>query len=283
MKSNPLKWHGGKSYLAKNILAIMPSHIHYVETHFGGGAVLFAKDPKNFSEVANDIDGELQNFWAVLRSRLRFDEFKHLCDTTPFSQEIFEYVKRTQRIEALEEGPSIEEAWKFFVRYRQSRQGLGKDFCTPTKTRTRRGMNEGVSSWLSAIDGLEEASKRLSMVYITNDDASKIIRSHDGPSTLFYCDPPYLHSTRSYGSKGAYACEMTVKCHKRLLDSLSSITGKFILSGYPSDLYDTYAGRNGWHKLVITIDNKASGAKVKPKKEECLWTNYNPGRYLQSL
>ena len=36
----PLKWHGGKYYLAAKIVRLMPPHIHYVEPFFGGGAVL---------------------------------------------------------------------------------------------------------------------------------------------------------------------------------------------------------------------------------------------------
>ena len=38
----PLKWHGGKYYLASKIVQLMPPHLHYVEPFFGGGAVLFA-------------------------------------------------------------------------------------------------------------------------------------------------------------------------------------------------------------------------------------------------
>ena len=36
----PLKWHGGKNYLARHIVALMPRHVHYCESFFGGGAVL---------------------------------------------------------------------------------------------------------------------------------------------------------------------------------------------------------------------------------------------------
>ena len=40
----PLKYHGGKSYLVAPIISLMESvpHLHFVETHFGGGAVLLA-------------------------------------------------------------------------------------------------------------------------------------------------------------------------------------------------------------------------------------------------
>ena len=49
----PLKWHGGKYYLASKIVRLMPPpHLHYVEPYFGGGAVLFARDPEDNSLLA---------------------------------------------------------------------------------------------------------------------------------------------------------------------------------------------------------------------------------------
>jgi D12 class N6 adenine-specific DNA methyltransferase len=53
--SPPLKWHGGKWYLAPKIVALMPAHVHYVEPFAGGLSVLLAKDPAGVSEVVNDI------------------------------------------------------------------------------------------------------------------------------------------------------------------------------------------------------------------------------------
>lgn len=43
--SQPLKWHGGKHYLAQKIIDLMPKHLHYVEPFGGGLAVLLNKDP----------------------------------------------------------------------------------------------------------------------------------------------------------------------------------------------------------------------------------------------
>ena len=50
----PLKWHGGKHYLAADIIGLMPPHQHYVEPYAGGLAALLAKDPEGVSEVATD-------------------------------------------------------------------------------------------------------------------------------------------------------------------------------------------------------------------------------------
>ncbi len=63
--SPPLKWHGGKHYLAAKIIAKMPPRckrpndpdasdpgwLHYCEPYFGGGSVLLANDPTDISEL----------------------------------------------------------------------------------------------------------------------------------------------------------------------------------------------------------------------------------------
>lgn len=66
--NGPLKWHGGKHYLAPKIVVQMPPHLHYVEPLFGGGAVRLSKNPDEVSDVVNDLDGDLLNFWKVIRS-----------------------------------------------------------------------------------------------------------------------------------------------------------------------------------------------------------------------
>ena len=89
---------------------------------------------------------------------------------------------------------------------------------------------------------------------------------------IFYCDPPYVHETRS--TTGEYAFEMTEAQHRELLDVLAGIAGKFMLSGYPSDLYRQWEVRHGWNRHDFLIDNKAASGKVKETKTECLWCNF---------
>src|SRR5690349_20851398 len=101
----PLKWHGGKSYLASKIIGLMPPRcknpnapaaddpgwLHYVEPYFGGGQVMLAMDPEGISEVANDINSQLSNFWLILQSDKHFAEFKRVIDAMPFSKDEFTY------------------------------------------------------------------------------------------------------------------------------------------------------------------------------------------------
>jgi DNA adenine methylase len=92
LDSFPLKWHGGKNAfngkLAKWIISLMPPHVHYVEPYFGGGAVLLHKDPTNISEVVNDLNGDLMNFWRVLATTP--DRMLRQLWATPMSEPVFD-------------------------------------------------------------------------------------------------------------------------------------------------------------------------------------------------
>jgi len=271
---SPLKYHGGKTYLAKDIIARMPPHTHYAEPYFGGGAVLFVKDPNNVSETVNDVNGELTNFWSVLKSPDSFDMFQRYMEFQALCEVDWRWAEKAKDITHAYFGDNriyINNAVNFFIKYRQSRQALGEDYVTPTRRR-RRGMNEQVSAWLSAVEGLSEAHERLIRVEIRNMDAIDFICKYDHENCLFYCDPPYMPETRN--AKNTYENEMTYKQHSDLLNCLVRIKGKFILSGYRSYIYDVEALNNEWNRVDIKIDNKASSTAVKPIKTECLWMNF---------
>lgn len=260
----------------------MPRHLHFVEPFFGGGAVLLERDPNDqslwasecaqrggVSEVANDISGDLVNFWRVLRHPAQFPQFLRMCQATPLSRAAFDEAGEVLAAEDDE----IMRAHAFFVRCRQSRAGTFKGFTSLSRSRTRRGINGNASEWLGAIDGLPAVHARLQPVVIENMDAFTLIRREDGPDTFQYLDPPYLHETRV--TKDAYAHEMTAEEHGELLVLLSTLKGKFLLSGYPSDLYYTAADTYGWRCVEIAIPNHAAGGKTKKRMTECLWANYN--------
>lgn len=270
MLTQPIKWHGGKGAfngkLAKWIVSLMPPHTHYVEPFFGGGSVLLHKDPEGVSEVVNDVNEKLMGFWAVLQSKPLFDEFCSHINNTPFSEDEFERAIHEPKRHM------VSEAVDFFIVARQSRQGLMKDFATLSRNRTRRGMNEQVSSWLTAIEGLPDVHARLKRVVILNHNAMDVIREQDGEKTCFYLDPPYLHKTRN--TTKDYQYEMSEEQHNFLLELLSKIKGKFLLSGYRSELYAAWANVNGWNRHEFDIVNNASSKKVKDTKTECVWTNF---------
>ncbi|EBD1800186.1 DNA adenine methylase, partial [Campylobacter coli] len=56
----PFAWVGGKNYLAKEIIALMPEHKSYIEV-FGGALSVFYQKSASKIEVINDINDELIN------------------------------------------------------------------------------------------------------------------------------------------------------------------------------------------------------------------------------
>jgi DNA adenine methylase len=257
----------------------MPRHLHYVEPFGGGLAVLLARDPEDprlwagdtssmrgVSELANDINGRLMNFWRVLRDEDSFTRFRRQVEAIPLSREAWEEA----HVHVYGPDP-VADAVAFFVDCRQSLAGRMTGFTPITRTRTRRGMNGNVSEWVGAVDGLAAVHARLRRVALDNLPALEVIRREEGPQTLFYIDPPYLHETRTarkvYGPH-----EMTEEDHRQLLEALNGCVGKVMLSGYPSDLYDTALA--GWARHTFDLPNHAAGGKSKGRETEVLWCNF---------
>jgi DNA adenine methylase len=151
----PLKWHGGKRYLARHIVARMPRHLHYVEPFAGGLRVLLARDPddprlwagdtsdtRGVSEVVNDLHRHLTNFWRVIQGPETFDRFYRIVQAVPFSE--IEFEDAGQR---LNDRDPVEQAVAFFIRCRQCLSGRVESdtFTGITRNRTRGGRNAEVS------------------------------------------------------------------------------------------------------------------------------------------
>ena len=288
MLTKPIKWHGGKDYLASKIVAMMPPRcknpnapspddpgwLHYVEPYAGGLSVLLANEPDGISEVVNDLNRNLTNFWSHLQDNGSFKLLHRRLEATPFSHA--EYVRAYEILKphgGCDIYTPLDQALAFFVHCRQSLAGRMDAFAPLSKSRTRRGMNEQASAWLNAIEGLPAVHERLERVVILNQDALDVIRKQDGPRTLFYLDPPYLHETRATTSEyGAH--EMDNDAHVALLALLSKLAGRFLLSGYHSRLYDTTAELHRWHCREFELPNQAAGGKEKRRMTECVWCNY---------
>lgn len=161
------------SGLCQAIIAMMPPHDTYIETHLGGGAIMKRKPPA-MRNIAIDLDPEVL---------ISFD-----CDYP---------VEKVQSC-----------AHRFLSAY--------------------------------AFSGHE----------------------------LVYCDPPYLHSTRT--SNRRYRFDYTEQDHIELIALLKKIPCSVVLSGYPSILYDELLP--DWGNLELQVMNQGG---VRTEK---LWFNFTPDR-----
>lgn len=269
--TKPLKWHGGKAYLADWIVGLMPrKHTLYLEPFVGGGAVLFRKSPDGVAEVINDLNGDVANFYHVLRVRSLFDEFRRTVELLPFGRGSWEHARACPK--AQPDADPVRRAVWFFVANRLSHAGRMNAFTGATKGRARCGFQADVAAYLGAVDGLVAVHQRLKRVLVENRPAAELIPQYDRPGAVIYCDPPYLAGTRkAVGVYGAF--EMTDADHAELLDTLTAVEhARVLVSGCPSRLYDRRL--KGWNRHERDVANHAAGGKRKERKTEVVWTNY---------
>lgn len=258
--------------MAKSIheLAIKAEpYIHRVIPFAGGLGEFWGWNDDGISEVINDIDREIVNFYSVLKDPKLFTEFQIQASLTPFSRVVFNAAQININPGAMF---SVDNALKTFVKCRQSMAAAGRSFAPTCVNRTRSGMNANVSAYISAVDGLYDVHLRLRRVLVENLDFRVILLKNDGASTLFYLDPPYLPTTRQ--SKKLYQHEMTEQDHKEMLDIItaSGFKSKVMLSGYTNDLYN---GRlSAWNRFEKTLPNQMSAASTKDKEIEVIWYNF---------
>lgn len=260
-------WYGGKFSHLDWLLQLLPKTRHFCEPFGGSAAVLINREPSPV-ETYNDLDGEVVNFFRVLRDRK--DELIEKIGLTPFSRE--EYM-RAIRMKGNPNLSDIERARLFYVRARQTRTGLAQS-ATPgrwahCRLTSRAGMAGAVSRWLGAVESLSLIAQRLLRVQFENSPATEVIKRYDSPVTLFYCDPPYPHESR--GDSNAYAFEMTDEEHRELAKILHSVEGKVALSSYDCNLMRKLYG--DWKRIDASEKFCHS---VKQLRKESLWINYGP-------
>lgn len=265
MKLRPLfKCHGGKYYLAQWILNYFPANyedLKYVETSGGAASVLLNKKPSSKGEIYNDLNSRVANIFHCLKEYT--PDFVATINDIEYAEKSF---KEAGKVEMKYD--DINSAIAELVLRRMSRGGLGKHFSW--SQRQRGGRPGDLNAWETFKDLLVPMSKRLHGVQILNQDQVEVIKAHDSPETLFYCDPPYVHATRS--AKKAYDYELDDEQHRALAESLNNANGKVIVSGYDCKLYQELY--KGWRVVCKSVKNNAGQGKVKSNRIECLWLNY---------
>ncbi len=265
-KSIAFGWYGGKFSHLDWLLPLLPYTKHFCEPFGGSAAVLINREPSPV-ETYNDLDGEVANFFRVLRDQK--DALIEAIGLTPFSREEFEKAI----IEPTNGLSELERARRFYVRARQVRTGLAQTASSGRwahcRLTSRAGMAGAVSRWLGAVEALPEIAQRLLRVQIENAPAIEVIQRYDSEETLFYCDPPYPHGSR--GDSNAYSYEMTDDQHRALAKVLHQVKGKVALSSYHCDLMDELYGN--WRQIEGPSKTIHS---VKQNRVEVLWVNYHP-------
>jgi len=224
----PITYYGGKTYQSAWILDAFKRYEFktYIEPFGGSGAILFAKEPSPV-EIYNDLYSDLVTFYRVLRDPKTYEEFIRFVENSPYSREMFYESKNAL---ANKELSDVERAGHFFIVIRQSFSCLRTHWSAVGKFAKTQAQ-----PYRNAIDRLPEVHKRLRNVHIEHKDAVDCIKQCASPKSLVYCDPPYIAGTRV--APEAYKHEYTDEQHEKLIETLLTVPGHKILSGYESPIY----------------------------------------------
>ena len=259
-------YSGGKqrAHLRKFVTDHLPTEDIdiYVEP-FAGAASIFLARPRVEQEVLIE---RCRHQWALLTTlRDQPERLVTALANYPVKAEphLFQIAK-----ESLLEGRCVDEldlAKCQLIRNALSVNAKGESY-RPSSVMTASGEVRTRPSLKKIVTTAAKSSPRLKGVEILNADCVPLLTDYDSPKTMFYVDPPYLHSTRS--TKKLYNHEMSDDDHERLLKAIVKLEGKVAISGFDNDLYNDYLPLGRWRKAyhVCTPVNK--------EKVEVLWMNY---------
>lgn len=215
MPESVFPFPGGKSYLAPWIIDHMPDHKCYVEV-FGGSAAVLLTKAESHTEIYNDQDGDLVQFFTVLRDRE--EELVEWLDRTPYARDLHrEWAEEFYAGERPDD--AVERAGRFFyLRYSQyaAKYRTKSGFATATRRNKARKLR-------NATEELHEFAERFSDVQIENLDFEELIDRYDAEHTFFYADPPYLDEGDDLYRHGEFD-------HERLAEALDGVDARWAVS-----------------------------------------------------
>lgn len=244
--------------MARYILPNLPKHTTYVETFAGGAAIFWLKEQSKI-EFLNDTNGEIINFYQVLKSN--FEALNRKIQLSLYSRDLH------RQAWTIYSNPDmftkVERAWAFWILSVQGFGGMitsswGRD---KTQNKTIKTFNNRKKEFIS------EYENRLQNVELESRDAIKLIKGTDYEDAFFYCDPPY------YNAEMGHYDGYTIEDFELLLQTLGNIKGKFMLSSYPSPILKKYIKANGWKTFEVEL-NVAVSNKGK-RKIEVITANYD--------
>lgn len=256
-------YFGGKFTWLDHLYANFPVDMIHLVDLFGGSFSVSINYNEKIIKTANDINSDVTNFFRVLRDDQ--ERLIQLLLLTPCSEEEFDSCWEVS-------DDPVEQARRFYVRIRQSFFGLGaqrqnKGFHM-AKTQINAAGGETVSKWNNGIRKLGAVADVIRENFqILNCHYLECIDRLDFPDAFFYCDPPYLKSTRA--SYNDYKFEFSDNDHIQLAEKLRNIHGKAMVSGY--DCVEMDELYSGWSKVKFPVKkNNIRSNEV----QEVIWFNY---------
>ena len=272
-----LRYYGSKHKSFNQIAPFIPKHQVYVEPFGGSASVLLNKHPSRL-EVYNDLDIDLYRLFRVLGAHPLSYRLQQEVKATDWNKKNWEQAFDESSDLLTSSLNTLIRSWMSFspmgTTYGRTGYRTGLYVASNQSSHSSSQTNHTTGHpaiWEKLPERIALVTKRLNQtpapIVALNSDGLSVLDEYDDPNTLFYIDPPYVHSTR--GSESGYRHEMELEQHAELLDRLSSVKGAVMLSGYPSALYKLLLKDWTVHEFSACASGRAGGML----RTECLWLN----------
>ena len=257
-RCQPLPYYGGKQKngKAKWIAGLLPwrKDSFYCEP-FGGMASVLVTRAEVKTEMYNDLDGRIVNWWRVLRDQT--DRFCRDVEGMPRARAEYERALTTLNDPA---ALDYDRALAVQVVLGQSiGSSLNGTGWSASKTGNKRG-----AVWPS--ERVRILADRILRVRLECRPAVPVLKwMQDTAHAVIYCDPPYYTADNS-----AYI--ERIKDVGALSQALLAQAGKVAISGYGDEWEHL-----GWKRHEKDVSFSGFGPRMQGKstRTEVLWTNYD--------
>jgi len=276
---SPIPYTGNKSCIYEQLKIMMPFHTLYIEPCMGSAEIFFRKAPAQKS-ILNDYNGDVTNFFRVLRDDRNLAEFigmlylsgncefifqenrKLLFDTPNILDECIETAMILKKATASE----LHQARAFFENQTYSFSSTGKSFAIAERDIARR------------LPRLVSACAKLHRACILHRDYKDVIAYAACPNALIFLDPPYLGTEDCYQKANFDSSE-----HEKLFEFMFNEVHKkydgkckFIITYNNHPSLTALADKHGFpYRIIPRLHNMQQSTNPGAIFEELVITNYD--------
>lgn len=257
-----LKWVGGKRQLLNDIMPLVPTKGTYIEPFLGGGAVLFAHQPKK--AIVNDYNSELMNVYQVVKDSpeqlIQFLQIHYANN----SENYFYEIRELDRVEEYKKMSQIEKAARILYLNKTCYNGLYRVnssgyFNSPYgKYKNPNIVNATVIRAMSKYFNENE------IILLQGDYKEALKKARKG--SFVYLDPPYMPISSSANFTGYTENGFGYKQQEELkneCDKLRNKGIKFVQSNSDCleirQLYKDYTIKTVQAKRIINSNSAKRG------------------------
>ena len=246
-----------------NVLKLIPAHSQYVEPFCGGASIFWAKELASHN-VLNDTFSGILNFYKVVRNKEKREALVDMIEKSLYHETLY---NKCREIINNGGGSDIEEAYSVFI---CSRLSFGGKLIDGYGFKNTSGIVKAFNRASDHLrENIEKYAEKLKNVEFFSRDAIDVIKLKDAQDTFFYVDPPYI------GTESFHYAAYSENDYRRLLDILSGIKGKFMLSSFRTEILDEYVSAQRWKQKEYERGLGITGISGKGRKKvEVLTMNY---------